>query len=250
MYLSSLLKRELWTLSSVGREQQAHNLKVIGSSPIVSITINKKGCVIVSQYVITDADGDRFIYRNQSGKYVPVKSEMMADIYSKKQAEQIYNYSLPKALKSVFHVEKYDKELESVKQVSQEDLDKNTEKVMMAENIKVWLDKLCDMNGLIKEAKKRKIVLEKELKIIEDERLDIEHWIEFSKFNGVQGYIVSKELKECRMKRRTIKNELLVLDIILEQKVNGNMIEEVKKRILGMDSRTYKPRIRTDLFDL
>ena len=34
---------------------------------------------------------------------------------------------------------------------------------MIAENIQVWLDKINDMNGLVKDAKKRKEILEKQL---------------------------------------------------------------------------------------
>lgn len=51
----------------------------------------------MSQYIITD--GERFIYRNHSGKYVPTHGETMADLFTKKQAESIYNHQLPKALK-------------------------------------------------------------------------------------------------------------------------------------------------------
>lgn len=202
----------------------------------------------MSQYIITD--GERYIYKNHSGKYVPTHGETMADIFSKKQAETIYNNQLPKALKSVFYVERYDKSPEGVKQVDQNDLINNTEKVMLADNIQIWLDKLSDMNGLTKDILHRKEVLTKRLHKLEDELLDIEHWIEFSKFNGVQGYIASKELKNCRLRRRSVKNELLVLDIILEQKVDKLIDEEIRKRVLGMDSRSYKPRIRMDLFDL
>lgn len=85
---------------------------------------------------------------------------------------------------------------------------------------------------------------------MEDELLDIEHYIEFSTLNAAQGYKASKELKVCRMKRRSVKNELLVLDIILEQRVDEMVSEEIHKRVQGMDRRTYKPRVRTDLFDL
>ena len=202
----------------------------------------------MSQYIITD--GTRFIYRNRSGKYVPTLGEAMADKFTKKQVEAIYNHSLPKALKSVFYVEKYDDQPEGVKQVSQCDLVNNTEKVMVAENIRIWLDKISDMNGLVKDATKRKEVLEKVLQELEDEMLDIEHYIEFQNLNAAQGYKASKELKTCRMKRRSVKNELTVINIILEQKMREVVSSEILHRIQGLDTRTYKPRIRTDLFDL
>lgn len=202
----------------------------------------------MAKYIITD--GLRFIYRNHSGKYVPTPSEAMADIFSKRQADAIFSNSLPKALKSVFHVVKYDKPPEDVKQLTQSELDNNTEKVMVSENIQRWLDKVSDLNGLAKEARRRKEELMKQLHDLEGELLDIEHYIEFSNLNAAQGYKASKDIKECRVKRRSVKNELLVLDIILEQRVTEMVDEEIHKRVQGMDRRAYKPRIRTDLFDL
>lgn len=67
----------------------------------------------MSQYIITD--GERFIYCNHSGKFVPTSSEAMADIYTKKQAEGICRNSLPRALRSIFHIQKYDCPPENVK---------------------------------------------------------------------------------------------------------------------------------------
>lgn len=202
----------------------------------------------MSQYIITD--GERFIYCNHSGKFVPTPSEAMADIYTRKQAEGICKNSLPKALKSIFYVEKYDRPPESVKQVNQRDLKNNTEKVMIAENIQVWLDKINDMNGLVKDAKKRKEILEKQLEKLEDEKLDIEHYIEFQNLNAAQGYNASKELKTCRVKRRTVKNELAVIDIILELQMKEMVSSKIYQKIEELDKRTYKPRVRIDLFDL
>ena len=202
----------------------------------------------MAQYIITD--GSRFIYRNHVGKYVPTPSEVMADVFTKKQAEGIYSNSLPKALKAVFHIKKYDSPPNNVKQVNCYDLKNNTEKIMVAENIQIWLDKLSDMNGLAKDARKRKEELLKQLHDLEDEKIDIEHYIEFQNLNAAQGYKASSELKKCRIKRRSVKNELLVLEIILEQKLEKLLDDEIHKRIIGLDNRTYKPRIRTDLFDL
>lgn len=202
----------------------------------------------MSQYVITD--GSRFIYQNHSGKFVPTSSEAMADIYSKKQADGIRNNSLPKTLRTIFRVEKYDTPLQNVKQVSQNDLTNNTEKVMVAENIKVWIERINSMNGLVSDAIRRKEILEKQLHDLEDEKIDIEHYIEFQNLNAAQGYKASKELKNCRVKRRTVKNELAVLDIILNHKMGEIISDEICKKIEELDRRIYKPRLRNDLFDL
>lgn len=202
----------------------------------------------MSQYIITD--GSRFIYRNYSGKFVPTSTETMADIFTKDMANKIYKNSLPKALKSIFRVEKYDKPPKTVKQVSKNDLSQNTEKVLVAENIQVWIDKINNINGLVAEALQRKEILERQLKNLEDEMLDIEHYIEFQNLNAAQGYKASKELKECRMKRRSVKNELAVINIILGQKIREMFSDEVYQGIKELDERIYKPRVRTDLFDL
>lgn len=202
----------------------------------------------MSQYIITD--GSRFIYRNHFGKFVPTSGETMADLFTKKQAENIFQNSLPKALRTIFRVEKYGSSPQNVKQVSRIDLMNNTEKVMVTENIRIWLDRISNMNGLVADAIKRKEALEKQLQNLEDERLDIEHYIEFQKLNAAQGYKASKELKDCRVKRRSVKNELAVIDIILNHKMSEIVGNEVCKKIEELDKRTYKPRVRTDLFDL
>lgn len=140
----------------------------------------------MAEYVITD--GSRFIFRNHSGKYVPVQSEVMADVFNRKQAERVLNNSLSKALRTTFHVEKYDKPLKNVKQVTEKELERNTEKVIVSANIQKWLDRISDLNGLIKEVKTRKEQLMNQLHRFEDELMDIEHYIEFSNLNAAQGY--------------------------------------------------------------
>lgn len=106
------------------------------------------------------------------------------------------------------------------------------------------------MNGLRSDAEKRKEILEKQLRELEEEKLDIEHYIEFQNLNAAQGYKASKELKICRMKRRTVKNEIAVINIILSKRIGEIIKDEIYHKVEELDKRTYKPRIRTDLFDL
>lgn len=202
----------------------------------------------MSQYIVTD--GERFIYRNHSGKFVPTSSEAMADIYTKKQAESICKNSLPKALKNIFYVEKYDEPPACIKQVNQKDLKNNSENVMNTENIQMWLDKVSSLNGLRSDATKRKEELCKQLSNVDKELSDINHYIEFYNLNAAQGYKAYKMVKERRIKRRIIKNELTIVDVILEKKISDSMTEEIEKAIQNLDERTYTPRILSELFDL
>ena len=202
----------------------------------------------MSQYVITD--GSRFIYRNYSGKFVPTPSQMMADQFTKKQAEGVIRNSLPKGLRGIFRIEKCDIVPDNVKQVNQSDLVNNTERAKCSKNIQFWLDRISDLNGLVNEANKRKEDLCKQLSEVEGELSDINHYIEFCNLNASQGYKAYKMVKERRVKRRSIKNELVVVEMILENKISDSMTEKIEKLINKLDNRTYSPRVLDELYDL
>lgn len=201
----------------------------------------------MAQYVITD--GSRWIMKNHAGKYVPTSCEALADIYSNKQADSILKNSLSKALKSCFYVEKIDKPPELVKQITQEKVNENTETPSNSENIQYWVDKVSDLNGLASEALHRKDNLLSQLSKIDQELSDIDHYIEFVNLNAAQGYKAYKMIKDRRIIRRSIKNELDVLNIILGKKISETATDEIQKAISGMDKRTYEPRVLSELFD-
>ena len=201
----------------------------------------------MSQYVITD--GTRWIMRDRHGKYVPTSCEALADVYSNKQANSIFQNQLSKALKSCFHLQKIDEVPALVKQITQKEIKENTENVLVAENIKYWVDKVNGLNGLASEALHRKDELLNQLSKVDKELSDINHYIEFCNLNAAQGYKAYKMIKERRIKRRSIKNELEVLSIILGKKISDTASDEIQKAIAGMDKRTYEPRVMTELFD-
>lgn len=200
----------------------------------------------MSQYVITD--GSRFIYRNYANKYVPTSSEAMADIYTRKQAETIYNRSLPKALKSVFHLEKYDTPPQEIKQVNPL-IPHNTKTTVHSDDVEHWINKISTLNGLADEALYRKDELTQQLRAVDQELSDIFHYIEFCNLNAAQGYKAYKMIKERRIKRRTIKNELEVVTAILNKKIGDGIENEISKIVDNLETRTYEPRILKELFD-
>lgn len=201
----------------------------------------------MAQYVITD--GTRWIMRDRKGKYVPTSCEALADIFTNKQATGIFQSNLSKALKSVFRVQKIDEPPKLIKQISQETVQENTEKVSTAENVQRWIDKIEGLNGLATEALHRKDELVQQLSKIDQELSDVNHYIEFCNLNAAQGYKAYKMIKDRRIKRRSIKNELQVVDIILSKKICETATDEIQKAIAGMDQRTYEPRVLNELFD-
>ena len=201
----------------------------------------------MAQYVITD--GTRWIMRDRKGKYVPTSCEALADVFSKKQATGIFQSNLSKALKSVFRVQKIDEPPKLIKQISQETVQENTEKVSTAENVQRWIDKIEGLNGLATEALHRKDELVQQLSKVDQELSDVNHYIEFCNLNAAQGYKAYKMIKDRRIKRRSIKNELQVVDIILSKKICETATDEIQKAIAGMDQRTYEPRVLNELFN-
>ena len=202
---------------------------------------------VLAQYVITD--GTRWIMRDRNKKYVPTSNEALADIFSNKEANSVYQNNLSKALKSVFHVEKIDKPPALIKQISHEEVKSNTETVSVAENIQYWVDKISGLNGLASEALHRKEELINQLSEVDKELCDINHYIEFCNLNAAQGYKAYKMIKDRRVKRRSIKNELDVLNVILGKKISESVSDELQKMINGLDGRKYEPRVMNELFD-
>ena len=202
---------------------------------------------VLAQYVITD--GTRWIMRDRNKKYVPTSNEALADIFGNKEANSVYQNNLSKALKSVFHVEKIDKPPALIKQISHEEVKSNTETVSVAANIQYWVDKVSGLNGLAAEALHRKEELINQLSEVDKELCDINHYIEFCNLNAAQGYKAYKMIKNRRMKRRSIKNELDVLNMILGKKLSESVTNEITNAVLGMDKRIYEPRVLNELFD-
>lgn len=201
----------------------------------------------MANYVITD--GTRWIMKDRNGKYVPTSCESFADIFSKKQAENIHKSSLAKALRGIFYVKKMSEEIPAqVKPVTDKDIEE-TEKVMVSENIQYWMDKATDVSNIAKDAIDRKSELCQELSLVDKELCDIFHYIEFCNLNAAQGYKAYKMVKERRILRRKIKDEISILNCILDQKVSQTAKNTIQKTAENMDKRTYEPRALKELFD-
>ena len=66
--------------------------------------------------------------------------------------------------------------------------------------------------------------------------------------NG-KGYIAYKIEHERRIIRRSIKNEIQVLEIILGKKISETVTDEINNAVAGMDQRSSEPRELNELFD-
>lgn len=201
----------------------------------------------MAKYVITN--GKYYIKKDKRGNFIPIMSPTLADTFTKVKAENILCNQISKCLRSRYHVECIEKDPPGIKSVTKTDLVK-TEKIMETDNIMRWIDRIKDLNGLAKDASDRQEQLTQELSKVDKELSDIEHYIEFSNLNAYQGYQAAKMIKDKRRIRRSIKNELTVINVILSRRISETVQDEVVKCINVLDHRTYNPRVLEKMFEL
>ena len=177
----------------------------------------------------------------------------MADVYTKRQAESIYNNQLPKALRTIFRVEQVKTvpttTSKTVKVLSSSDIKNNTEQVMNTEYAQKWLNNISTLSDIVSDAKGRRDLLKAEQKIVDGQIQDELHYIEFAKCNAYQGWLSWKRLQTLRQKRRSIKNELSVLDTMLNKQVCNVNVADIRKEIEKLDDRHYSPRVLNELYE-
>ena len=101
--------------------------------------------------------------------------------------------------------------------------------------------------------------LEKDLKKLDMETQDLLHLMELKDLNLYLGFKAYKDLQRVRQERRKVKDEMDLLEPILElnkyqvkpqEKVLNKTLGEVRKIALSKQDRTYKMRVRDDLQEL
>lgn len=101
--------------------------------------------------------------------------------------------------------------------------------------------------------------LEKDLKQLDMETQDLLHLMELKNLNLHLGFKAYKDLQRVRQERRKVKNEMELLEPILElnkypgkpvEKVLNKHLGEVRKVVLRHQGRTYTMRVRSDLQEL
>lgn len=210
-------------------------------------------------FVITD--GERFMYENYQGKYVPAHCLDMADTYTKDQATTILNTYIPKSIRKIYRVEKVgteepenvikseDKKDVLIAPLTENEIKNNGVKVSDSKEIASLLEKVNDMNNFLESLENKKTQLCAELSKVDREISDWMHYIEFKSFNACQGYIAAKNLSECRKRRRLIKNEFQVLKEITNcTNSTGVNINKINSFVKNMDNRSYHPKENKMLF--
>lgn len=91
--------------------------------------------------------------------------------------------------------------------------------------------------------------LKRELKNTDIETQDFLHIIEFCNLNKEKELELYKQLKELRIRRRNCKDQIALIEQLIQLIPNDKKLAELKKTFTYMSTRNYSLRIRKDLVD-
>ena len=109
--------------------------------------------------------------------------------------------------------------------------------------VQAWVNKVKSFNGLAKEAEQRKEFLNGKLSDTDKEIENVKHEIEFSQnMNVCDGYSEYKKMRELLRKRREIKDELFIVNLILSSNLSAVSQNQIERSAEGLANRKYTYR--------
>lgn len=202
------------------------------------------------EFVLTN--GVKFIKQDADGKYKQTSSIGLADIFdSQTIADNVRMNSVPKSLSRTYRVaEIVDGEIVQIQAFV------TAEKVRTGDTVhfnnSYWNNEWCKcfapLDGIFEKAAKRGNELIREIRDIEFEIVDVEHYIEFNNLNAREGYKIYKKLNELFCKRRDLKFEQKIVNAINKNHKASECIADIVSTIKECKNDTYKPRILAELF--
>lgn len=171
-----------------------------------------------------------------------------------KQNRQRFEYS--KACNILSHLpktlHKFNFKVEPVSEVNESPpdakVDKDVKKIIenqyiIPSEVQGWLDRVKECNGLAKDAASRKSELISQLSNVDRELSNCLHEIELSgKMNACKGYKEYRRTKTILERRRVIKDELSVVDSILQSNLQSMATDRIQKVVNGLGKRKFTIR--------
>ena len=188
-------------------------------------------------------EGDIYLGMSNNN-YAPVKDVNAAKKFStKEQASNVFKSCVPKILRRNYNWSL--QEFEGMNVDNTEKINDTYTPVDLAE-LKTTLNDLASKFSTLKGNKEW--LLDQQSGI--DKQInDILHFIEFEKFSACEGFKLCRALKELRLKRRKVKNELELINIINCHTCNNMANGSTNKAIASIENKQYAPRILSELFE-
>lgn len=181
-----------------------------------------------------------------NNNFIPVKDKDDAKKFpNEKNALSVLQSCVPKILRKNYSWKTL--EVEEVEDVVYSDSKVNTKYIPVDVNeLKESIQNLSDKFSILQGNKEW--LLEEESNI--DRQIsDVLHFLEFNSFSACEGYKLCKALKELRLKRREVKNELELINIINCHTCNNIAKGNTNKAINSIENKQYTPRVLTELFE-
>lgn len=225
-------------------------------------------------YVLTDGKGNYIRYDVGKNQYVKAKGKYVAERWlDRTTARNVLKNSLPKNIRKKFKVVEVEDDRTPVSidtntsipdpQIvvspiptfiySEKDTSKpikdNTDTILGSDTNND--ENTCSnpelrdevVNTVFADIANRKVTLNNKLSAVDRKICDVLHYIEFNKLNACDGYKTYKMIREYRLERRAIKDEIEMLD-----DVYNNITKLIEESINRLSNRKYKPRELPELF--
>ena len=114
-------------------------------------------------------------------------------------------------------------------------------------DIAMDIDVIQQFIDIVQDALDRYDTLVQLEKDVDNQQLDIEHYIEDTNFSACTGFNLAKRLQEIRRKRRLIKQRIKIMEFIRNSGVD---VEPLKTIVKNFTDVKYKPRYYDDLDDI
>lgn len=193
-------------------------------------------------YIFVDGN----IYLGMSkNNYIPVKDKEDAKKFqTESHAKNILQSSVPKILRK-----SYNWNLEEVEEVKTSNSTTKVNTQYTHVDIDDLKESINSLSGKLSTLQGNKEWLIEEESNLDKQISDILHFLEFNTFSACEGYKLCKALKELRLKRREVKNELEIINILNCHTCNNIANGNTNKAISGISNRHYTPRVLTKLFE-
>lgn len=221
-------------------------------------------------YVLTDGNGNYIRYDVGKNQYVKAKGKFVAERWDNRTtARNILKNSLPKNIRKKFKVIEIEDDRTPISIDTNTSIPdsnivitsipslvcSNSVDTVDTVNDDIYIEdnniNTCDnpelrdevVNTVFSDIKKRKNELHEKLSVVDRKVCDVLHYIEFNKLNACDGYKVYRMIKEYRLERRAIKDEIEILD-----NVYNNITKLIEESINRLSNRKYNPRELPELF--
>lgn len=192
------------------------------------------------KYIITTPNRKVYIKLSKSGK-VQTCPKSEKQLFDHSKACNILA-NLPTTLKK-FHFNVVAlSNIEKNEDTSKQEIIIN-DNYILPDEIKEWERRVINFNNLMNDATMRKKELEQAYINIEKIKCDILHEIELNKnLNVCDGYKKYESLRTALRERRKIKDELKIVNFILQSIPLCNSLKDIKEKIDGLSNRVYEIR--------